>query len=330
MEVKMKRLSALMLCLVATMTLLVVGCQKGTEPDAQVPPGVTNEEQAMKYFAENDEFVVNDEVTFTDKDVQPFEYGTFGKVDAAVTPLRFGRIVTNITRSTTVAVQPGDTISIALVQKTVVGTFKIRALRAPGDTITIEKPFTDQSKRNIIFKRVNRDTKRYWLNWVPVASSLVEGGTVAEGNQIDITKIDFIKPDGSTLSISDPQKYYMRYRWLNLFAGGQVDVPEYSSGQPVKLEVTLTSAKSDTDLVALRYGFSAVSARRSKLTLKSQVNNGNGTWTRVYEVSKIAPLYMHVSRGFFHMGIDAMTKATLFDDAAPYAVSWWGVPYKVK
>jgi hypothetical protein len=122
----------------------------------------------------------------------------------------------------------------------------------------------------------------------------------------------------------------MRYRWLKLFAGGQDDVPEYSSGQPVKLEVTLTSAKSDTDLVALRYGFSAASARRSKLTLKSQINNGNGSWTRVYEVSKIAPLYMHVSRGNFHMGIDAMTKATLFDDAAPYAVSWWGVPYKVK
>ena len=55
----------------------------------------------------------------------------------------------------------------------------------------------------------------------------------------------------------------------------------------------------------------------------------NGTYTRVYEVSRTVPLFMHANRGYFHMGIDAMTKATLFDDVAPYAVSWWGIPYKV-
>ena len=46
----------------------------------------------MKYFAQNDEFVVNDEVTFKDEEVQPFDYGTFGKIDAAVTPLAFRTI----------------------------------------------------------------------------------------------------------------------------------------------------------------------------------------------------------------------------------------------
>jgi hypothetical protein len=228
-----------------------------------------------------------------------------------------------------VTVLPGDTISVALVEKTINGTFNIRAVKTTGDTATITKPFTDQSKRNIIFKRVSRDTKRYWLNWVPVASSLVEGGTAAPNNLIDITKIDFFLPDGSTISIADPQKYYMRYRWLRLYAGGQTDVPEYTSGQPVKLEVTLTSARADTDLVVLRYGFSAMSARRARLNLKSQVNNGNGTYTRVYEVSRTAPLTMHLNTGYFQMGIDAMTKATVYDDAAAYAVSWWGIPYRV-
>ena len=43
----------------------------------------------------------------------------------------------------------------------------------------------------------------------------------------------------------------------------------------------------------------------------------------------MAPQYVHFHRGFFHMGIDAITRATLMDDVAPYSVSWWGIPYRV-
>ena len=38
---------------------------------------------------------------------------------------------------------------------------------------------------------------------------------------------------------------------------------------------------------------------------------------------------MHFHRGFFNMAVDAMTNETLFDDTAPYSVSWWGAPYRV-
>ena len=141
--------------------------------------------------------------------------------------------------------------------------------------MTIEKPFSDQSKRNVIFKRVNRETKRFWLNWVPVASSLVEGGTVAPNNLIDISKMEFFLPDGSTISVTDPQKYYMRYKWLRLYDGGQTDMPEYSNGQPVK-------TGSNIDEYSFRHGSCrsplwlrcSKIARRAKLSLKSQVNNG--------------------------------------------------------
>jgi hypothetical protein len=50
-----------------------------------------------------------------------------------------------------------------------------------------------------------------------------------------------------------------------------------------------------------------------------------GKYIRVFEI----PFIAHPHRGYFHAGVDAMTKGTLFDDAAPYAVSWWGVPYRV-
>jgi hypothetical protein len=183
--------------------------------------------------------------------------------------------------------------------------------------------------RNVIFKRVDSSKTRYWLNWVPVATSLVSGGTSAPNNMISITKLVLYLPSGDTLSVTDPTGYYLRYRWLKVFKGGRTDLPEFSAGQSVKLSVTVVSASADTDLIALRYGFDNSHEKRAKLALTSQVDNGNGTFTRVFEVSRTTPLFMHFHRGSFNFGVEAMTKATLFDDTAPYSVSWWGLPYKV-
>jgi hypothetical protein len=325
----MKRSTLLLMTSMMLTGLFVSGCKKSDGPDESAPVGVTNEEQAMQYFAKNDEFVTNDEETFTDKSAETFDYGTFGKVDAAITPLRWGRLVTSVTRTVTTTVQPGDTIAIAVVDKNIIGTLKIRGLKPNGDTITIDKPFNDVSKRNVIFKRVSRNPDKYWLNWVPVATSLVEGGTVVPNNQIDITKLVMYTSAADTITIVDPNAYFLRYRWLKLFNGGRKDVPEMTAGQALKLQVTVVSASADTDFVALRYGAGALQRKRVRLALVSETNNGNGTYTRVFEISRVAPQFVHFHRGFFHMGIDAITRATLMDDAAPYSVSWWGIPYRV-
>ncbi len=325
----MKRSTMVLMGAVMMTGLLVTGCKKDGGPDEAAPVGVTNEEQAMIYFAKNDEFVANDEQTFADQSIQTFDYGTFGKIDAAITPLRWGRIVSSVTRTVTTTVQPGDTIAIAVVDKNITGTLKIRGLNQNGDTVNIDKPFNDVSKRNIIFKRVNRNTEKYWLNWVPVATSLVDGGTASPNNQIDITKLVLYTSTTDTITITDPNGYYLRYRWLNLFKGGRKDVPEFIAGQALKLQVTVVSSSPDTDFVALRFGVDGTNHKRVRLALVSETNNGNGTYTRVFEIARTAPQFMHFHRGWFHMGVDAVTRATLMDDAAPYSVSWWGVPYRV-
>ncbi len=310
--------------------VLVSGCKDSSGPEEEIAPsGVTNEEQAMKYYATSDEFVANDEVTIADAEVQPFDYGTFGKIDATVTPIRWGRFITSVTRTVTTTVEPGDTLATALVEKTIVGTLKIRAITTSGDTVTIDKPFTDKSTRYVIFKRVDRNAKRYWLNWVPVASSLVKGGTVEPNNTVNITKMVVYLP-GDTITVDDPNGYYLRYKWLKIFKGGRKDLPELTGGQAVKLEVTVVSASADTDFVALRFGFDKGHHRRVRLVLVSEVNNGDGTYTRVFEVSRNAPVFMHFHQGAFHLAVEALTHATLFDDQAPYSVSWWGIPYRVR
>ncbi|MDH3252588.1 MAG: hypothetical protein OEM41_07335, partial [Ignavibacteria bacterium] len=283
--------------------------------------------EAMKYYAAQDEFVQNDEKTFDDQSIEGFDYGTFGKIDAAITPLRFGRFITAVTRTITVTTEPGDTIAVAHVQKDIVGVFKIKGLDEAGDTLIVEKPFEDQATRNIIFKRIARRTDRFWLNWVPVATSLVEGGTIRPAGDVDIaiTKAELFLPNGTVITITDPNAYYLRYRWTRLFDGGNCDIPEFTPGVQARLQVTLVSTEADTDLVALRYGVDALHKRRVRMQLTSETSNGDGTYTRVYGV----PFFLHPHRGWFHAGIDAMTKKTVFDDTAPYSVSWWGIPYRV-
>jgi hypothetical protein len=307
---------------------VVLGCNKDEGPGDQAPQGVSNEEQAMSYFAKTDEFVMNDEETFADRELLPMNYGTFGKVDAAITPLRFGRFLTSVTTTVTTTIQPGDSVAVAYVKKDMTGVLKIRGINENGDTIQVDKPFNDVAERNILFKRAGRNPVRYWMNWVPVATSLLKGGTVPPNNAIEITKLRLDYANGDSLIVTDPLNYFLRYRWRLLWMGVDKDVPELVPGQEVRLQVTLTSTSPDTDYVALRYGYAGFNRKREQLTLVSQEDNG-GTFTRVYETSRLAPVLVHFHRGFFNMGVDAMTKATLFDDAAPYSVSWWGVPYRV-
>ena len=124
------------LALFAILVLLIAGgCHKdenavGVAPDAP-PAGVTNETTAMQSLAVNDPFVRNDEQTFNDAEVAPQEYGNFGaKVEADITPLRYGRFVTSVTRNVTVTVDSSDTTATALVEKTILGTFRIQIGRA--------------------------------------------------------------------------------------------------------------------------------------------------------------------------------------------------------
>ena len=311
---------------IALTGLLVVGCNKndGTTANDQAPAGVSNEQQALNYYAQNDDFVKNDEETYADNSIDPIEYGTFGKVEAAITPLRFGRFVTSVTRTLTTTMQ-GDTIAIVHVDRDVFGTLKILTKINGADSI-IQKPFHDHTVRNVVFRRFDRNPVKFWQNWLPVATSLVDGGTVPPNDKIHIVKLQLFAPNGDTIAVTDPSNTYFRYKWLQrIFNAAKGNVPEFMGGQMVRLQATVESTSPDTDLVALRYGFNLIQKRRVLMSLVSETNNG-GVYTRVYEKSWAA----HFHPGLFNAGVDAATKETLFDsDTTKYSVSWWGIPYRV-
>ena len=327
----MKRTVAVLGGLLLTAGLVITGCNRGnntTSPDdsSQAPVGVTNEQSAMQYFAAIDEFVTNDERAFADNLMAPTDYNdAFQKTDAAIAPLRWGRFITSVSRTTTV-VAANDTMSVVHVTRVVSGTLKIRTTIGGADT-TIAKALTDTSGRNVIFRRVARDSRRFWLNWMPVATTLVNGMTSPQpaGSAIMITQV-MIRGGSDTITITDPEGTWLRYKWLNIFHGGRADVPQLVAGDSIFVTATVKSQAADTDLVVLRHGFGSPRFGRARMTLISQTGpDVDGFYTRIYQ-KHIQP---RLGLGSLNVGVDAMTRATLYDDVAPYSVSWWGIPYRM-
>jgi hypothetical protein len=304
--------------------LFIAGCTKHDGGPIDASSANLNQIAQIQAQALADPFVQSDEVTFSDQSLQPTDYGSLGKVDAPITPLRWGRFISGVTRTVTTTILPGDTMAVAHVEKTITGTFRIKGTEGNIDTV-ISKPFTDVAVRNLLMRKVNfLDT----AVWRPAGTSLVDGQTTPPpaDNKITITQVQVFTPT-DTVTITDPTTYYLRYRWLPFHDGERRDCPEFRGGDKVIVQVTVVSASADTDLVALRYGFGFALAigRRQHMTLMSQTNNGDGTYTRLYQTT----WYSHFFTGFFNVGVDAVTRGTLYDDSLPYSASWWGIPYRV-
>jgi len=283
----------------------------------------------MKYFVQNDDFVNNDEAAFADNTIAPTDYDdSFAKVGAEVTPLRWGRFVTSVTRTVSDPVEYEEGMAVVLIDRTIIGVLRIKAVTGTGDTVTITKNFQDKSAKKVIFKRVARDTKKFWLNWMPVATSLVVGGTnpAPAGKEIRVTQVELSAGDFHEV-VTDPLATLLRYRWLKMFTGGKADVPTWALGTQITVKVTVESESDEEDLVALRHGFGrgAGHFKRTRMTKISESGPVSGFYTRVYE----AQVTMRLHPGAFHVGVDAITSETLFDDVAPYSASWWGIPYRV-
>ncbi len=334
----MKKFLSLIGLLALLAGLTITGCKKDdtTAPSDQAPAGVTDEQSAMANAASTDEFVTDasDVYAFSDAGIAPTNYSdatSLSKIDTAINPLRWGRFINSITRTINVTVLPGDTLAYAHVTRMVSGTLKIRTTLDGVDTV-FTKAFTDTSGKNVVFERRGHDTKHFWMNWVPVATSLVVGGTdpMPANNGIQITKVQLLG-GGDSITVTNPEDFWLRYQWipwLGFFRGHHGNVPVFMLGDSVSVSVTLLSQSSDTDMVAIRNGFGLQSHHflRARMTLASQSGpDGNGFYTKVYTKTLRVPY----TPGSFHVGIDAITRGTLYDSNAPYSASWWGVPYRM-
>jgi hypothetical protein len=294
---------------------LIVGCKDSpVEPDNTEPQ---TDREALQKLADEDSSLSSFEENYNEEDLMDF----LGKTNTHIYPKRVGHKVRLVNRNLTVNFV-GDT-AYGVLTKTYEGTLFIAASydsANQGPDTLIQKPFTSQVTRNIIFVKVNH-SNRPWLNWRIAAISLPEGGTINDNNNIDITKLTITLPNGEVLEITSPNDYYLTrgHGWWRL-------IPIVPKNDSVTLKVELFSSYEEDDFVTLTYGaHNGLHRAKRKFELVSSTPFGTG-YLKVYQQTFRTNFFP----GHFHAVINAFPKQVIFDDAAPVENEMWGVPYFVR
>jgi hypothetical protein len=300
--------------------LLVAGALSGcgakndlTSPAGGGTTGGTVEEAQVSSALAAEPTLVEDAV---------FEQSTETTVDggmpgtaALIHPLRYWRTITDVDRRFVMAFADTDstgrpTTAHVTVHKFLAGRFNILALPPgieppvrPDSLDLVRKPLADHWMRRLVLKRV------------PVGESDRTAWRIAGTSGVKVTSFDPRSPrsapdygDTRILSlriqsgpldttITDPLELFRLRR-----------VMRFEAGVPVLL--TATTAAND-DVVALMWA-----GMRFRLH-----PNGDGTYSGRW----MAPPF----RGVGHLGVNALSRGTLFDDAAPYDSQAWILPYLV-
>jgi hypothetical protein len=231
--------------------------------------------------------------------------GTAG-LDAEIRPLTFWRTIRSVDRRYDVRLSDPDstgrpTTALVTVHKQLHGTFNILTGDLPLD-----------SSRSVVRKRLDDHwVRRVMLKRIPVAVATTSntrrwGWRVAAISGVEITSREAtsaivslrVQTAGFDSTVTDPLELF-RLRAITKFEAGT--------------EVTLTATTSrNDDVVVLHH-------RDGRFRFH---NNGDNTYTGVWRVGRGA--------GLRHVGVNALSHGTLFDDTLPYDSKSWILPYVVR
>lgn len=253
---------------------------------------------------------VFDSQALTDGDVSSF---------AAVRPFRWWRTIRHSERSFEFAFSDSDSTgqpqtAIVTIHKHLTGQFNLLA-RSPDSTMNtmsghtppeslqlIHKPLDDHWVRRVLLKHLpmpsmssadSMHNRR--MRWRVAATSGVK-----VTSQDATTKIQSLRVQTASLdtTIDDPLAFWRLRRMVNVNA-------------MEKVALTVTTGKPDDNVFLMstmgRFRFH---------------NNGDGTYSGTWR----APWFA----GIRHVGVNALSHGTLFDDSAPYDSQAWILPYVVK
>jgi hypothetical protein len=290
---------------------LLVGCSKSGVPLA---PSGSN--------AGDDQTQVLQEVAIQPDYVEDGVYESEGTVSlgspapagatAAIHPLTFWRVIRSVDRSYHVDFADPDasgrpTTAVVTIHKQLHGTFNILTGDVPEDSArtVVRKPLDDQWVRKVLLKRLPRVTDaaaasaeadgRHHSRWRLAATTGVQITSKEAATQIQSLRIQTATFD---TTITDPLQFFRLRAILRLDPQGEVTL-------------TVTTLRND-DVVVLHH-------RDHRFRFH---NNGDNTYTGVWPIGAVA--------GVRHFGVNALSNATLFDDALPYDSQSWILPYVVR
>jgi len=281
---------------------------------------MTPKEKAyLESFIDGNALLNSDVMPLDDGDAYATDYvGGSTKVGERGFPLRWGRVVRNVTKSVLFD-EPSEECAVATITRTIEGVLKISApyqLSTRMRHAIIEKPFTEHCVRKARFLRIGR-TKDPSKNWKLNAVSLVKGGT--PDGELLIDELTFRAIPGETISLKAPNE--------NIWPFGQDDprIATVEGETDVDVAVKLKSEDIEPTMVVLRSGYKGKWGQRTLLPLKSENRSGN-RYIHTYESTVRA----QARPGAFHAVVEAIDRETLCDVDAPVSTSFWGVPYVIQ
>ena len=288
------------LVLLSLTALALTGCGRSTgstQASSAAPPTGSDQAQVASVLAQNPDYVNED--LYASQQAQSYDQASGF---AAIQPLNFWRVITNVETTFDTEFGPPDstgrpTMALVTIHRHLTGTFNIAALvPSPTDTTRtrIRKPLDDAWTRRIALVRVRDRMDPAITRWRLAGTSGVDVKTRAGVTAVQSLRIQTADLD---TTITDPLELHRIRRMILL---------------PQGTDVTLTAKTASANDVVLFYGHD----QRRRFT-----NNGDGTFTFHF----LAGRYL----GIRNFGVDALSHGTLFDDAEPYDSNAWIFGYVV-
>ena len=309
-------------------TFLYNGCQN----DNITEPSYLSEDEYLKTTAINSSFSSN-----TDDDDNLFanevdDFDALGPVtdnsgfDTPIDSLiKWGRRVTGVNINSVITVST-DTMKTVEVTRTISGNFIVIGYIG-GVLDSTSKPYAQEQKRIVIFKRVQRRPNPRF-NWRVYQHSAVDGQTTSPQtgkSNITMSKVEIYRNNQLVLTLNGPDFT------TNLFTSrhfGGTRLFEVDRGDQIKTLVYLNSNQSDTDYVSYHWARNSFGFHREKFELISQTPGGNG-FDRIYEKTYI--IYSQHHGGIHNGFISANTHKSLYDnDPSLFSSTYMGLPYRVR
>ena len=289
------RLRIVLACLSLVLgAVLASGCSKSSNPVAPAPPSDQSQVDATLTAAAS---LVEDGLAESSIQGSATALSRATVVQAGIAPYRWWQNVTNVTRTWTLAFSNTDQTGhpnqcIATLNEHITGSLVIVPLSDTTSRIT--KPLDKTLTRQVMLDRLLIGGIHVW-KVVEVTGAHVQ--TLAPNNTSHIVSIHVVASGVDTTLTNPLQFFSLRH------------VIRFATSDSVHLTVT-TSRTDDPVFIHLNGIY------RWRLR-----NNLDGTYSTAWQTSAWG--------GWRHFGIQIMTHASLYDDAAPFDTEAWHFPFRV-
>jgi hypothetical protein len=286
---------------------LLTGCSKTSAPVTPSAAGAANPQADVASVMASNPTLIDEDVSEPGDQtgIAPTaaEISGITGVASAIKPVTFWRTIRSVQRTFEFAFSDTDstgqpTRAVVTIHKLFTGSFNILVADTTsegpiGSDHVIHKPLADRWVRRILLRRVRLASEGVPV-WRIVATS---GVRITSKDATTAIQSLRIQSAGLDTTITEPLAFFRLRAILKLDLGS---------------DVTVTATTSRSDDVVLLY----------TLGMRRRFHaNGDGTYTITFRAPDLA--------GVRHLGVNALSHGTLFDDTAPYDSQSWIEPYIV-